>query len=353
MGNTDRILHYLSGHAEQLSPLLILTHDYPDPDALASAYAFQYLAEESFKVKSRIAYGGIIGRNENQEMVRTLKIPVHKLKSSDFKKYANIALVDTQPAFGNNSFPDKRKATIVIDQHASVRKPNADFAVVDTELGATSVLMAQALFHKGIPIPAPLATALVYGIQTDTQNLRGIANSKIIKTYAELLPFADLKKLAKIQNPSRSRKFFQTLSRAIQHASIRNRLIVAHLGFVETPDLVSQVADFLLTYNGMNWAFCTGRYNGALHVSLRIKSAGGRAGEVLRDIFHDSGHAGGHGRIAGGKVKVGLEAAEDVWQSLEQNLTQLLAKRLRVPGKAQQYSPFGQDSLQEGGRDDR
>jgi len=285
-------------------------------------------------------------------MVRTLKIPVHNLKSSDFKKYANIALVDTQPAFGNNPFPENRKATIVIDQHSSVRKPSADFVVVDTELGATSVLMAQILLQQGLTIPASLATALVYGILTDTQNLRGVTNSKIINTYADLLPFADLKKLAGIQNPSRSRKFFQTLSRAIQQASVRHRLIVAHLGFVETPDLVSQIADFLLTYNSMNWAFCTGRYNGALHVSLRIKSAGGRAGEALRDIFHDRGHAGGHGRIAGGKVKVGLEAGEDVWQSLEQNLTQLLAKRLRIPGKAQQYSPFAQGSPQEGDRHD-
>jgi len=342
MNNTDRILQFLADRADQLSPLLILTHDYPDPDALASAAAFQYLAEEGYQIKSRIVYGGIIGRNENQEMVRVLKMPVHKLKLSDFTKFENVALLDTQPAFGNNSFPDKRKATIVIDQHASVRKPNADLTVVDTELGATSVLIAQTLLAKGLTIPPPLATALTYGILTDTQNLRGVTNSTVINTYATLVPFSDLKKLARIQNPSRSRKFFQTLSRAIQQATVRQRLIVAHLGFVETPDLVSQIADFLLSYKSMNWAFCTGRYNGALHVSLRIKSAGAKAGEVLRDIFHDRGHAGGHGRIAGGKVKVGLEAGEDVWQSLEQNLTQLLAKRLRISAKAQPYAPFAQ-----------
>ncbi len=349
MSKPGKILKFLSNQKEKLSPLLILTHDYPDPDALGSAFAFRYLAEKGFGIRSRIVYGGIIGRNENQEMVRSLKIPVHKFKSADLKRYANIALVDTQPAFGNNSFPSKRKATIVIDQHAFVSKPHAEFSLVDTEMGATSVLMAQALFEQKLEIPPALATALVYGILTDTQNLYRAQNPVIVETYAALLPLCDLKKLAKIQNPSRSKKFFETLSRAIRKASVRRGLIVSHLGDVEAPDLVSQVADFLLTYKGMQWSFCSGRYNGDLHVSLRMTSPNGRAGEILRDIFHDRGHAGGHGRIAGGKLTVGPEAAEDVWRSVEESLSQRLARRLRIPARSQELTPFVNDDEPEGG----
>lgn len=123
-------------------------------------------------------------------MVRTLKIPVHKLKSSDFKKYSNVALLDTHPVFGNNPFPGVRKATIVIDQHGSIKKPKADLAVVGTKLGATSVLIAQTLLQKRLTIPASLATALVYGIQSDTQNLRDITNSTILEHMptSSLLP---------------------------------------------------------------------------------------------------------------------------------------------------------------------
>ena len=294
-----------------------------------------------------MVYGGVIGRNENQEMVRVLKIPAHKLKTSDFKRYTNIALVDTQPVFGNNPFPGNRKATIVIDQHESVKRPNADLSVVDTELEATSVLMAGALLQRHLMIPAPLATALVYGILTDTQNLQGVTNPTVIRTYADLLYLADLKKLARIQNVSRSRKYFQALSRAIRRASVRRRFIVAHLGHVESPDLVSQITDFLLTYDGMNWAFCTGRYEGSLHISLRSRSIRGRAGEVFRDIFHNRAHAGGHGRIGGGKIKVGHEAGEDAWRSVEENLTGVLAKRLHIPRKAPTYFPFGGDKVGE------
>lgn len=349
MDNVQRMVNYLSESAEHLSPLLILTHDYPDPDALASACAFQYLAEQKFGIKSRIAYGGIIGRMENQEMVRSLKLPVHKLRPSDLNKYPNVVLVDTQPAFGNNSFPKKRKATIVIDQHGSVRKPNAEFALIDPDLGATSVFLAQVLLSLKLAIPQNLATALVYGILTDTQNLYRAANPLVITTYTSLLPLCNLKKLARIQNPSRSRKFFETLLAAIQRAVVQQRLIVTHLGPVETPDLVAQIADFLLTYKGMHWSFCTGRFGGNLHVSLRMARSGGRAGEILRDIFLDRGHAGGHGRIAGGTIKISQEAAEDVWISMEQTLTQRLARRLRVPAKTKPTMPFTGNMDSQGG----
>lgn len=333
MTNVERLLKFMASGRRELSPLLILTHDHPDPDGLASAWALQYLAEKVFKIRTRIAYGGIIGRHENKEMARRLRLPVHKLRPSDLKNYDSIALVDTQPAFGNNSFPKKRRAAIVIDQHPSAEKPNADFIAVDTSVGATSVLLAQALLASDVEIPRKLATALVYGIISDTLNLYKISRPEIIKTYLTLLPMCDIRALSSIQNPVRSRRYFAGLVKGIRRAMIRQRMIVAHLGKVENPDLVSQMADFLLTCQGMQWSFCTGRFGDNLHISLRTASQTGGAGVVLRDIFHNAGRAGGHGRIAGGKLKIGSKKAEHVWSGTEHLLTQRLAKRLQITGR--------------------
>jgi len=333
MTHVDRLLKFMASRRRELSPLLILTHDHPDPDGLASAWALQYLAEKVFKIRTRIAYGGIIGRYENREMARRLKLPVHKLRPADLKNYVSIALVDTQPAFGNNSFPKKRRAAIVIDQHPSAEKPNADFVAVDTSVGATSVLLAQALLTSGVDIPQKLATALVYGIISDTLNLFKVSRPEIIKTYLTLLPMCDIRALSSIQNPLRSRRFFAGLVKGIRRAMIRQRLIVSHLGKVENPDLVSQMADFLLTCQGMQWSFCTGRFGDNLHISLRMASPAGGAGVVLRDIFHDVGKVGGHGRIAGGKLKIGNNKVEHVWTGTEHLLTQRLAKRLQISGR--------------------
>ena len=123
---------------------------------------------------------------------------------------------------------------------------------------------------------------------------------------------------------------------------IRQKLIVSHLGLVENPDLVSLTADFLLTYRGMRWSLCTGRYNGKLHVSLRMANPQALAASVLRDIFENSQEAGGHESIAGGSFEVGKDAAEADWGKVEQSLVEGLVERLNISGKSKFSFPFQQ-----------
>lgn len=336
------LLRYLSQNRDKLSPLLIMTHDYPDPDALGSAFALHYLAETGFGIQARIVYGGVIGRSENKEMVRLLKIPVHKVKPRDFKKYASIALLDTQPAFENNSFPKNRKVSIVIDQHPSVTKPLADLAIVDSECGATSVILAEAILSIRSEVPVRLATALAYGILSDTLNLYRVKRQDDIRTYLDILHHCDMKLLARIQNPSHSRAFFATLGRGLQNAMMTRKLVISHLGTVNHPDLISQIADFLLTFKGAERAFCTGRYKGKLHASLRLAKCTANAGEILRDAFLKRGQAGGHDSIAGGSLPVGLHASEENWVELENALQMRLLKRFRIATKRPMTFPFRQ-----------
>lgn len=337
-----RLLHFLARRKKTISPLLILTHDYPDPDAIASAFALQYLAEQRYGIQSKIVYGGVIGRMENRMMVHLLKIPIHKVKPADFRKYQHTALLDTQPGFENNSLPKDKRATIVIDQHAFVKKPAADLVVVDTECAATCVILAQALLLSKIQIPVRIATALAYGIISDTLNLYRADKSNAVETYLKILPHCDLRALALIQNPWRSRKFFVTVGKGIQEAMVRRKLIVTHLGHVENPDLVSQVADFLLTYRHVKWSFCTGRYNHKLYASLRTETPNVETGEMLRDIFINRGDAGGRGPIAGGSFRVGRNLADDIWKAIERGLTVRLLKRLRIPQRGNFVHPFRQ-----------
>jgi len=336
----QELLGFLAAHRESLSPLLILPHDYPDPDALAAAFALHFLARECCGIESRIAYSGVIGRMENRAMVRILRIPVHRLNPVDLKKYKQVALVDTQPAFENNPFPGNRKATIVIDQHASPVKPAADLALVDPGCGATCVILAQALLLQNVEIPTRVATALAYGILSDTLDLYRAGRPDVPQIYLGILHHADIRTLARIQNPVRSRSFFVTLGRCIREALVYQRLIVAHLGVIENPDLVSQMAEFLLTYEQARWSLCTGRYKGRLHVSLRSTKQDAQAGEVLRDAFGNRKQAGGHGAIAGGSCRLGPDAPEEVWQEKQQQIQEGLMKRLRISIKGRLCKPF-------------
>jgi nanoRNase/pAp phosphatase (c-di-AMP/oligoRNAs hydrolase) len=335
-----RLLAFLAERRESLSPLLILTHDYPDPDALASAFALQYLAQTSFGIQSRIVYGGEIGRTENRVMAKRLRIPAHRLPPGLLKRSRNVALVDTQPDFDNNPFPRGRRATLVIDQHHSMVPVDAELAIVDPECGATCAIVAQALLEQGTELTERVATALAYGILTDTQDFYRARRSDVIQTYLRILPHADMGDLALIQNPARTRRFFSTVAKGIREAALYGHLLVTHLGAVEAPDLVSQVAEFLVAYRRADWCLATGRFKGRLHASLRTSRNDAPAGAILRDAFDDPRQAGGHGAIAGGSCPLNPAADEAVWQAAERRLQERLRKRLRIAAKATPRKPF-------------
>jgi nanoRNase/pAp phosphatase (c-di-AMP/oligoRNAs hydrolase) len=324
-----KLLDFLAKKNTSVSPLLILTHDFPDPDALASAYTLQYLADHVFGIKSRIVYKGVIGRVENRNMVQFLGLPVHRLKQREVARHAYVALVDTQPDFDNNPFPADRQATLVIDQHLPNSGPHADCAIIDTDCGATSVILARALLSLKIEIPEKLATALAYGILTDTLGLYRAKRRDTISTYHDILQFANMHILARIQTPVHDRNYFTTLSRAINHSRMRSGLIVCHLGRVVNPDVVSQIAEFFLCYKKAEWTLATGRFRNKLYASLRTKKKNFSAGSILRSCFKSPEDAGGHDQIAGGSVRVNGND-EQKWAEEEKNLQRNIVKQLNL-----------------------
>jgi nanoRNase/pAp phosphatase (c-di-AMP/oligoRNAs hydrolase) len=189
-------------------------------------------------------------------------------------------------------------------------------------------------------MPAKVATALAYGILSDTLDLYRAHRPDIIQTYLAVLQYCDMRLLARIQNPPRSRRFFLTLGRALNRAILYRRLLVSHLGFVENPDLVAQMAEFLLNYEHVHWSFCTGRYRERIYVSLRTSKSNVQAGDILRAIFDDPRNAGGHDAIAGGSYRVGKNPSEETWQEAERGLQKRLFHKLRRASRPDYQKPF-------------
>lgn len=322
--------------------LLIFTHDYPDPDSIASAYALYFLAQVRFGIPSRIVYGGSIGRAENQTMVKVLKIPVRELiPGTDLKWASHVALVDSQPSFANNSLPPRRKPLVVIDHHPRSKGTRADFLIVQQKYGATATILSEILIQHRMRVPTSLVTALVYGIGSETQNLGREAGPHDVQAYLKLFPQCDTRLLARIQNPPRPRTFFTTLGKVLKRAFTTSSIIGAHLGKVETPEFVPQMADFLITCERMGWAISTGRYQDRLMVSLRTRHPKGKAGRLLRRIVGGRGKAGGHGMIAGGWVNVNRPKSELAWVEAEHDIVKRFLKAVRPQEKEPEFlNPF-------------
>jgi len=298
---SKKLFAYFKDNKKRISPLLILTHDHPDPDAMATAYALRYFAKQYFGINSRIVYGGKIGRMENQTMAEELHVPVFPLKKKDFEKYPGVALVDTQPHFENNSFPNHRVPSILIDHHPLNPETQAECLIVNPQVGATVSVIASVLLGMEKKIPKKLATAMLYGVLSETKDLGRETAPLDMRMYKELHALSDMRTLSLIQNPVRSEDYFKTINKAINNAFVAQRVIGVHLGEVGTPDLVSQVADFLLAYEKVRWSICTGRYKGKLHFSLRTHNTRANAGKLLQKVVDAPGRAGGHRMIAGGE----------------------------------------------------
>jgi nanoRNase/pAp phosphatase (c-di-AMP/oligoRNAs hydrolase) len=282
--------------------LLILTHDNPDPDAISAASCLRYIISKRLPTKVRVGYGGMVGRAENRRMLKFLKIHTSRLSEARIRKYKSILLIDTQPHTGNNSLPRRMQVKGVIDHHPERKSTRATFLDIRPDYGAAATILAEYLFASGLDIPANLATALFYGIASETQDLGREVSDADTAAYLRLFPKANKRLLSKIRRPVVKREHFAYMARAITNAVTYKHTIASCLGRVENPDVVAQVAEMLLTLERMTWSLATGRYKGNVLVSVRTTNVNGRAGTVARRIVGSGGTAGGHDMVGGGQV---------------------------------------------------
>ena len=114
---------------------------------------------------------GVIGIAENKTIVRLLKLPIHPIYIKKIKNFNGIILIDTQAQTGYNPLPEKIIPVAVIDHHPLKNTTKASFIDIRKEVGATATIIAEYFIKNSIEIPANLATALFYGIDSETQAL--------------------------------------------------------------------------------------------------------------------------------------------------------------------------------------
>lgn len=283
--------------------VLVLTHDNPDPDAIAASLGWQYFLRSCLGLESKIAYGGIVGRAENRSMIEHLKIGLMPLDRINFQDYSHVCLIDTQPMAGNNSLSDSIVPDVVIDHHPlreQTRK--VPFYDVREKVGASSSMVCQYLQAMDIPIQPRLATALYYGIKSDTQDLSRSDNPLDLENYLFLSPQVQRDLLNRIIHPKVEADYFRVLNRAFKKARIHGTALTTSIGRLGNPDMVAEVADMLLRHEGIEWVLAIGTHQKRLILSIRTSDIRGGAGIIAQKIVRGVGTAGGHGMIAGGQV---------------------------------------------------
>ncbi|MEO8277488.1 MAG: DHHA1 domain-containing protein [Thermoanaerobaculia bacterium] len=308
---------------------LVLTHDNPDPDALAATAALALILRRRFKRMVTVAYGGIIGRAENREMVRSLRLPISHLRNVNKRNYASFALVDCQPWTGNAQLPKEIVPDLVIDHHP-LRKATLAATTVDVrpKYGATATILAEYLETSGIKPSKALATGLVYAIRSETQDFGREAAGPDHAAFDALLPHIDRRMLARIQSARLPLVYFRNLHRALENLAGLGNLVVSSLGEVDQPDIVPEIADLLLRLEGKTWSLCTGSHGDRVYASIRTSNARADAGNLMRRMVGTWGKGGGHGTMAGGFVAI-PKTATDSGRAIEKLLAARFAQAFK------------------------
>ncbi len=330
--SSTRQVHQLLEAVQGRERALILTHNNPDPDAIAGAFCLSRLLQERASLKSRIIYGGGVGRPANRYMIAALKIPMLQADEVKFRKDDAVIMVDTQPSFTNNCLPEGQPVTAVIDHHEGETLAGVPLVDVRTDYGTVTTIVTEYVVSAGVPISRRMATAICFGIKTETQDLGRESTPADIAAYLEAFPDSDQPLLGRLSHASFGVDFLAQMEHAIRSARMAQNIAVCHMGPVEPSDVVAQIADFIVSVDVIDWVMCTGVHNGVLVLSVRTTDPKGSAGELLRQVVGEKRRAGGHDMVAGGALPI--EDGADV-RTIEADLARRFLAALTGSGDAE------------------
>jgi nanoRNase/pAp phosphatase (c-di-AMP/oligoRNAs hydrolase) len=318
---------FLAG-LEDASSVTFLSHVHPDPDSLGSMLGLAHLVETCLGRPTRLTRDGLISRAENRAMVDLLGIELETVETLVPTPGEALVLVDSQPNTGRHSFGAELPLYGVIDHHDTPGDlAGIPFVDVRRGLGATCSIVTSYLMEQEIPLPARVATGLLYGIETELNGYPREASALDDSALIYLYPLANKDLLSRIRNARLPQSYFECILQALQSSFIYDRLIISWVNELPQPELAAEVVDFLIRFEEVDWAVCAGVYQDQLILSLRTAVRGSRAGELLRQVVGKLGRAGGHDRRAGGTIRLpstAPSAVEEVQAELRRRLLRAL-----------------------------
>jgi len=338
---------------------LVLVQDFPDPDALSGAWAYQLIAQQ-YKIQCEIVYAGTLSHQENIALVKLTGLPakrwtIQNLKEKDLSAYQGCVLIDNQ---GTTSqlLPLIQKAgipiTAIIDHHSAQTDLKPEFADIRPTTRATATILTQYLqagllkLDSSISDHIKCATALMHGLRSDTNRLMQ-AQEEDFLAAAYLSRFYDAQILNAVLQAYRSKRVMDVIERSLKNRIVQNNFSIAGVGYLryDDRDAIPQAADFLVTEENVHTAVVYGivhHEDEEVEVvigSLRTTKLTLDPDEFIKEAFgQDSqGRFFGGGRLSAGGFEIPMgflggfnESSEYTRMKWEVFDTQIKQKLLRL-----------------------
>ena len=267
-----------------------------DPDALASALALKRIMTRRV-LDVGIAHVNEVTRPDNLAMIRYLRIPTQKFTTNLAVQYHRLALVDSQPHH-HKDFEDL-SFSLVIDHHPIVEEQPVIVDYKDIQpYGSNSTIMTEYLYNLKIKPGQLLATALLYGIKTDTCSFERSFCDEDVRAFRHLTKFANPDLLRKIVRSEFHLEWLSYFSLALRRLRLIGRGAFVYVDEVENPDVLVILADFLMRVQQISWTVVGGTYDDGVVAIFRGDGISRDMGAVASNLFGELGSAGGHKAMA-------------------------------------------------------
>ncbi len=281
-------------------PLFIQTHDFPDHDAVASAFSLQVLLK-AHNMESHLVYEGKILRDSVMHMIEHLSIPL--LHASTFGLSENDQIIIVDGCKGNSNVTDLIGEEIaVIDHHSSPMLEKVPYMDVRPDYGSCSTIIATYFKELGVKIPSQVATAMMIGINIDTLHLTRSVTAKDIQIYAELHVIADNSFVTRLVTNDISLQDLPEFDFLIKHIRLHNRLAFCYFPNGCSRNLLAILSAFMITLQEIDITVTCAKNEDQIDVSVKSLSDDVSALHLILLALKGIGRGGGHPDMAGGSI---------------------------------------------------
>ena len=307
-------------------PVAILTHDSPGPDSIASAVALQAIAEAR-GVDADVLYAGGVGHQENRAFVNLLGIELlSREEAPPLSQYGVVALVDHVKS---GTVDVEFDVDIFIDHYEPDGEIDSQFSDVRPDASATSTILTKYIQELDIQPSEAVATALLYGIRSETLDFKRDTTPADLTAAAYLYPFADHDTLEQVESPSMSPETLDVLAEAIRNRVVQGSHLVSNAGFVRDREALAQAAQHLLNLEGVTTTAVFGIAEDRIYLSARSKDIRMNVGNVLADAFEEVGEASGHSTQGDAEIPLGIFTGIDASTDNRDTLLSLTEEAVR------------------------
>lgn len=288
--------------------IVVQCHDFPDADTIASGFAV-YLYLKAYGKSPRLIYSGkqLISKPNLLLMIEKLEIPLEYV--TELKKPA--ALVTCDCFYGEGNVTKFEAENVYIIDHHLCENADRSHAEIRSSYGSCSSVAASMLNAEGFDYNSNinLATALFYGLYTDTNGLNEVRhpddrNLRDLTQYDETL-------VNILKNSNLSLEEMKIAGDALKHYKYND---VYEFAVVEAmpcdPNILGFISDLLLQVDKVETCVVYCNIPNGTKLSVRSCTNDVRANEMIQFITADVGSGGGHAQKAGGYIGRTLETTD-------------------------------------------